>query len=91
MRVRMLSLKRSMDMDSDLLAFARIELSSDTEDSIVIDDARVIRSPEGDLRLALPPFVLSDDGCYTLLHLPTTLRSSIEVLVLKALSLREAP
>jgi hypothetical protein len=70
-----------------VLASVRIELVTETGDSITIDDARVLRNRNQQLWLAMPAYSLPTSGGYDYLPavtLSTSLKRAVEDAVLPA-------
>lgn len=86
MLVKVLSFSRSSR--PAVLASVRLELAADTGDSIIIDDARVLRNKHGQLWLAMPSYsVPSSNERYDYLPavvLSTRLKREVEDAVLPA-------
>ncbi len=87
MQVKVLAFSRSPK--PAVLASARIELAADTGDSIIIDDARVLRNKHGQLWLAMPSYSVPANGGRSYDYLPalilsTKLKREVEDAVLPA-------
>lgn len=87
MLVKILSLSRSPK--PAVLASVRLELALDGGDSIIIDDARVLRNKHGQLWLAMPSYSVPANGGRSYDYLPavalsTKLKREVEDVVLPA-------
>jgi hypothetical protein len=87
MRIKLLNLSPSGK--PQVLASVRIELSIDeTGDSIIVDDARVLRNRHGQLWLAMPAYSIPTSGrgydYLPAIILSTTLKREVEDVVLPA-------
>ena len=72
-----------------VLASVRLELAADTGDSVIIDDARVLRNKHGQLWLAMPSYSVPANGGRSYDYLPavilsTKLKREVEDAVLPA-------
>ena len=61
MQVKILSISRSSK--PSVLASVRLEVALENGDSIIIDDARVLRNRHGQLWLAMPISLVLDTAC----------------------------
>ena len=87
MLVKVLSFSRSPK--PAVLASVRIELDADEGDSVIIDDARVLRNKHGQLWLAMPSYSVPANGGRSYDYLPavilsTKLKREVEDAVLPA-------
>lgn len=87
MLVKILSLSRSPK--PAVLASVRLELALDGGDSLIIDDARVLRNKHGQLWLAMPSYSVPANGGRSYDYLPavvlsTKLKRDVEDAVLPA-------
>ena len=87
MKVTVLSISRSPKPAA--LASVRLELAADTGDSVIIDDARVLRNKHGQLWLAMPSYSVPANGGRGYDYLPavtlsTTVKRAVEDAVLPA-------
>lgn len=87
MLVKILSLSRSPK--PAILASVRLELALDGGDSLIIDDARVLRNKHGQLWLAMPSYSVPANGGRGYDYLPavtlsTTVKRAAEDVVLPA-------
>ncbi len=87
MHVKVLAFSRSPK--PAVLASVRFELAADTGDSIVIDDARVLRNKHGQLWLAMPSYSVPASNGRSYDYLPavilsTKLKRDVEDAVLPA-------
>jgi hypothetical protein len=88
MKATVLSISRSNK--PTVLASVRIELAADgTGDSVIIDDARVLRNKHGQLWLAIPSYSVPANGGRSYDYLPavilsTKLKREVEDAVLPA-------
>ena len=87
MQVNVLGFSRSLK--PAVLASVRVELAADTGDSVIIDDARVLRNKHGQLWLAMPSYSVPANGGRSYDYLPavilsTQLKRQVEDAVLPA-------
>jgi hypothetical protein len=87
MKVTLLSISRSNK--PAVLASVRIELAADTGESVIIDDARVLRNRHGQLWLAMPSYSVPANGGRGYDYLPaitlsTGVKRAVEDAVLPA-------
>ena len=87
MQIKVLAFSRSPK--PAVLASVRFELTADAEDSVIIDDARILRNRNGTLWLALPSYSIPADGGRGYDYLPavtlgTSLKRAVEDAVLPA-------
>ena len=87
MLVKVLSFSRSSK--PAVLASVRLELAANTGDSVIIDDARVLRNKHGQLWLAMPSYSVPANGGRSYDYLPavilsTKLKRDVEDAVLPA-------
>ncbi|MGC2852376.1 MAG: hypothetical protein WB556_20500 [Candidatus Acidiferrum sp.] len=74
MQVKILSLSRSPK--PAVLASVRLELTLDGGESIIIDDARLLRNKHGQLWLAMPSYSVPANGGRSYDYLPAVLLST---------------
>jgi hypothetical protein len=87
MQIRVLAFSRSSK--SSVLASVRIELADNNGDSVIIDDARVLRNKHGQLWLAMPSYSVPANGGRGYDYLPalilgTALKRAVEDVALPA-------
>jgi hypothetical protein len=87
MLVKVLSFSRSSK--PAVLASVRFEMASDTGESVVIDDARILRNKHGQLWLSMPSYSVPGAGGRSYDYLPaviisTKLKREVEDAVLPA-------
>jgi DNA-binding cell septation regulator SpoVG len=73
MQVRVLGFSRSLK--PAVLAAARLELNLGDGDSIIVDDARVLRNKHGELWLAMPSYSVPANGGRSYEYLPAIVLS----------------
>jgi hypothetical protein len=88
-RVKVKVLGFSRSPKPAVLVTVRIELSTESGDSITIDDARVLRNRHGQLWLAMPAYAIPTNGGRSYEYQPsiilsTSLRRAVEDAVLPA-------
>jgi hypothetical protein len=74
MKVKVLAFSRSSK--PAVLAAVRVELATDTVDSIIIDDARILRNKHGQLWLAMPSYSVPVTGGRSYDYLPAIVLST---------------
>jgi len=87
MQIKVLAFSRSVK--PAVLATVRIELATDSGETVTIDDARVLRNKHGQLWLAMPSYSVPGNGGRSYDYLPavilsTKLKRDVEDAVLPA-------
>jgi DNA-binding cell septation regulator SpoVG len=74
MQVKVLAFSRSPK--PAVLASVRVELATDTGDSVTIDDARILRNKHGQLWLAMPSYSVPASNGRSYDYLPAVILST---------------